>query len=78
MSSRVNADGIRNAVDAYMAEEVRPHHPKARADYGRLKVGYEIPVTREFYRYTPPRPVAVIDAEIDALEREIQALLRNQ
>ena len=39
------------------------------------KVGYEIPFTRHFYIFTPPRPLAEIDAEIKQLEAEIQSLL---
>ena len=39
------------------------------------KIGYEIPLTRHFYKYVPPRPLEEIDAEIKALEDEIQRLL---
>jgi len=49
----------------------------AWVDHGKTKIGYEIPVTRHFYRYLPPRPLEQIDAEIRALEEEIQALLRE-
>ena len=49
--------------------------PDAWADHDKSRVGYEIPLTRHFYRYTPPRPLAEIDAEIKALEAEIQRLL---
>jgi type I restriction enzyme M protein len=62
-------------VDAYVAREVLPHVPDAWVDHGKTKVGYEIPLTRYFYRYTPPRPLAEIDAELDAVEREIQQVL---
>ena len=41
----------------------------------KTKIGYEIPLTRHFYTYTPPRPLHEIDAEIKRLEAEIQALL---
>ena len=41
----------------------------------RTKIGYEIPLTRHFYKYVPPRPLEEIDAEIKALEDEIQRLL---
>jgi type I restriction enzyme M protein len=44
-------------------------------DHDKTKIGYEIPVTRHFYRYVPPRPLAEIDAEIKELEAEIQRLL---
>ncbi len=63
------------AVDAYIGTEVLPWVPDAWVDHSKTKIGYEIPLTRHFYNYTPPRPVAEIDAEIKALEAEIRALL---
>ena len=44
-------------------------------DHTKTKIGYEIPFTRHFYVYKPPRPLAEIDAELKALEAEIQVLL---
>jgi type I restriction enzyme M protein len=63
------------AVNDYMREEVLPYVPDAWVDYARTKIGYEIPLTRHFYKYVPPRPLEEIDAEIKALEDEIQRLL---
>ena len=60
-----------------MAREVLPHVPEAWVDEAKTNIGYEIPFTRHFYRYVPPRPVAEIDAEIDAVEAEIQQVLRE-
>jgi type I restriction enzyme M protein len=65
------------AVRAYMAAEVLPYVPDAWVDHSRTKIGYEIPLTRRFYKYVPPRPLAEIDAEIKALETDIQELLRE-
>jgi type I restriction enzyme M protein len=65
----------RSAVDDYMRDEVAPYVPDAWVDHERTKIGYEIPLTRHFYRYVPPRPLKDIDAEIKALEDEIQRLL---
>jgi len=62
-------------IDAYFAREVTPHVPDAWIDYDKTKVGYEIPLTRHFYVYTPPRPLAEIDAELRELESQIQKLL---
>jgi len=62
-------------IDAYLAREVLPHVPDAWLDDSKTKVGYEIPFTRHFYKYVPPRPLAEIDAEIKQLEAEIQHLL---
>jgi len=62
-------------IDAYFAREVTLHVPDAWIDYDKTKVGYEIPFTRHFYVYTPPRPLAEIDAELRDLEAQIQKLL---
>jgi type I restriction enzyme M protein len=62
-------------IDEYFQREVIPHVPDAWIDYDKTKVGYEIPFTRHFYVYTPPRPLAEIDAELRELEEQIQKLL---
>lgn len=62
-------------IDEYFAREVTPHVPDAWIDRTKTKVGYEIPFTRHFYVYTPPRPLAEIDAELRDLESQIQKLL---
>ena len=62
-------------VNAYFAREILPHVPDAWIDHGKTKVGYEIPFTRHFYVYTPPRPLEEIDAELRNLEAQIQKLL---
>ena len=74
-TDRLGSQPYRATVDAYMAAEVLPYVPDARVDHSKTKVGYEIPLIRQFYRYVPPRPLAEIDAEIKALEDEIQRLL---
>jgi type I restriction enzyme M protein len=43
----------------------------------KTKIGYEIPLTRHFYRYVPPRPIQEIDAELKVLEAEVQRLLNE-
>jgi type I restriction enzyme M protein len=58
-----------------MRDEVLPYVPDAWVDGDRTKIGYEIPLTRYFYRYMPPRPLDEIDAEIKALESQIQGLI---
>jgi type I restriction enzyme M protein len=71
-------------IDEYLAREVLRHIPDAwiaeakdpiTGEKVRAKIGYEIPFTRHFYTYTPPRPLAEIDAELRSLESEIQALI---
>lgn len=62
-------------IEEYFKREVIPHVPDAWIDHDKTKVGYEIPFTRHFYVYTPPRPLAEIDAELRELEAQIQKLL---
>ncbi len=62
-------------VDDYMAREVLPHVPDAWVDTSKTKIGYEIPLNRHFYLYEPPRPLGVIKADLQELEREIAGLL---
>ena len=74
-TTRFTSDEYRQAVKEYLATEVLPHVTDAWVDLTKTRVGYEIPLTRLFYRYIPPRPLAEIDAEIKRLEGEIQELL---
>jgi type I restriction enzyme M protein len=76
-TGRLASIEYRSAVDDYMAQEVLPYVPDAWVDHTKTKIGYEVPLTRHFYKYVPPRPLAEIDAEIKALEAEIQDLLRE-
>lgn len=65
----------RTAVDDYLHDEVMPYVPDAWVDHEKTKVGYEVPLTRHFYKFVSPRPLKEIDAEIMALEEEIRRLL---
>ncbi len=66
---------LKEDIEAYFRREVLPHVPDAWIDRSKTKVGYEIPFNRYFYRYTPPRPLEEIDAELQQLGREIMELL---
>ena len=61
-------------IDEYVAREVLPYVPDAWVDHAKTKVGYEIPFTRHFYEYVPPRPLEEIDADVKELIAEIQEL----
>lgn len=76
-AKRLASVEYRSTVDEYMTSEVLPYVLDAWVDHEKTKIGYEIPLTRHFYKYVPPRPLAEIDAEIKALESEIQELLRE-
>jgi type I restriction enzyme M protein len=62
-------------VRSYFERKVKPHAPDAWIDPDKTKVGYEIPFNRHFYVFEPPRPLAVIDAELRQVTGRIQALL---
>ena len=64
-------------IDAYFEREVLPHVADAWIDRSRNKVGYEINFNRHFYRYTPPRPLEEIDADLKSAEKKIIQLLRE-
>ena len=79
---------LKEDIAAYFDREVGPHVPDAWiagieirggkaviVDESKVRVGYEIPVTRQFYKYTPLRPLGQIEKEIRQLEGEIQGLL---
>ena len=71
-------DTARDAtIKAYVEAEVLPHVPDAWVDTKKTKVGYEIPFTRHFYKYVPPRPLAEIDADLEKQVAKIMELLRE-
>jgi len=64
-------------VDVYFKREVLPYAPDSWIDESKEKIGYEIPFTRHFYKYVPPRLLEEIDVELNVLVAEIQTLLRE-
>ena len=68
---------LKDDIEVYFEREVRPHVPDAWMDRSKDKVGYEINFNRHFYKYRPPRPLEVIDAELKEAEEEIMRLLRE-
>ncbi|WP_421913532.1 type I restriction-modification system subunit M [Mesorhizobium sp.] len=68
---------LKEDIDAYFKREVMPHVPDAWMDRSKDKVGYEINFNRHFYKFTPPRKLAEIDADLKKAEDEILRLLRE-
>ncbi len=62
-------------IDAYIAREIEPHVEYFWIDRSKDKIGYEIPFTRHFYKYVPPRSLEEIDADLNMLIGEINVLL---
>lgn len=62
-------------IEEYFAREVLPHVPEAWIDHDKTRIGYEIPFTRHFYRYIPPRDLSEIKADLQILVQDITKLL---
>jgi type I restriction enzyme M protein len=62
-------------IEAYMQKNVYPYAPDAWVDAKASKIGYEIPFTREFYKYVSPRKSEDIFAHLQELEKEETALM---
>lgn len=61
--------------DDFLEANVRPYAPDFWYDESETKIGYEIPFTREFYRYTAPRPATEIFEHFRALGEREQELM---
>lgn len=76
---------IREDVEDYMAREVLPHVPDAKAFFEedmtaktpKMKTGAEIPFTRYFYQYEAPRPSEELAEEFLALEEMVSEKVKD-
>ncbi|HBU06942.1 MAG TPA: restriction endonuclease subunit M [Candidatus Magasanikbacteria bacterium] len=59
-------------ADAWIDETKKDHKDKQVGI-----VGYEIPLTRHFYKYEPPRKLEEIEGEIEEVENELLTLLKS-
>ena len=66
---------LKDDVNRYFEREVLPHVPDAWLDRTKDRVGYEINFNRYFYKYTPPRPLKDIDADLKQAEDMILRLV---
>ncbi|MBM4287537.1 MAG: SAM-dependent DNA methyltransferase [Deltaproteobacteria bacterium] len=66
---------LKEDVSEYLRREVLPHVPDAWVDHAKTRVGYEINFNRYFYQYTPPRPLAEIEADLRSIEQDIAGML---
>jgi type I restriction enzyme M protein len=80
-----DAQGVPASVRTFFEREVIPHVPDAWIDTNRRDakdglvglIGYEINFNRYFYKYTSPRPLKEIEADIKRLEGEIMEMLQD-
>jgi len=77
MSSDQQQSAVANLAEEHLRNEVLPFAPDAWINHQKTKIGFEIPFTRQFYIYTPPRNVEVIRSELLDLEKEIEKLMKE-
>lgn len=76
-SSKRDTESIpwKEDVEAYMKKNVYPYAPDAWIDEKKTRIGYEIPFTREFYKYVPPRKSDEIFASLQELDKQEAELM---
>ena len=63
--------------EEYLANNVAPYAPDYHVDEEKTRIGYEIPFTREFYRYTPLKPSSEIFQTLKELEQKESELMES-
>ena len=77
MTISEQTESIKKLAEDHLLQEINPFVPDAWVDHSKTKFGYEIPFTRQFYTYTPPRPVDEIRSEVEMLEQQIRELMKE-
>ena len=61
----------------YLEKNVAPYAPDYHVDEEKTRIGYEIPFTREFYRYTPLKPSSEIFQVLKELEQKESEMMES-
>ena len=64
-------------IKTYFKREVLPQVADAWIDEDKTKVGFEIPFSRQFYVFEPPRPLDEIDADLKLVTERITAMIEE-
>lgn len=68
---------LKENIEEYFKREVLPHLPNAWYDKNNIVRGYEIPFTRFFYEYVPPRALREIESDLSIIQKEILELMKD-
>jgi type I restriction enzyme M protein len=68
---------LKDDIDGYLEREILPYVPDVWLDRTKDKVGYEINFNRHLYKFTTPRPLEDIDAELKQAEDNILKLVNE-
>ena len=66
---------LKQEIVDHVRENVLRHVADAWADRSNIRSAYEINFNRHFYKYTPPRPLAEIDADLLQVTDRIKAMI---
>lgn len=66
---------LKEDILTYFEHEVLPDVPDAWIDKSKTKIGYEIPITRYFYKFTEPEKSEEIEGRIQNIETSILSSL---
>lgn len=64
-------------IDAFMENEVKPYAPDAYVDPAKTQIGYEISLTKYFYKPVQLRPMKEILASLQELEKESEGVMNE-
>lgn len=67
---------LKEDIEEYFEREVRPYNSEAWIDESRTRMGYEIPFTRHFYKYSPPEKTEVLEKKLFKIERDLAESLK--
>ncbi len=68
---------LQEDINTFFKENVLPYNSSAWMDRSKDKIGYEIPFTRLFYKFIPPKASSDIFTEIKQLEEEETLLMKE-
>ncbi|MCX6163251.1 MAG: class I SAM-dependent DNA methyltransferase [Ignavibacteriae bacterium] len=68
---------LKEDVEKYFKREVLPHLPDAYIYHNKTKIGYEINITKYFYKYKPLRSLEEIRKDILSLEEETVDMIKK-
>ena len=63
--------------DEYLQKNVAPYMPGFVIDEKKTRIGYEIPFTREFYKYTPLKSSSELFQQLKELEQQESELMEK-
>jgi type I restriction enzyme M protein len=68
---------LAESIELYFNREVLPHAPDAWIEKEKTKIGYEIPFSRHFYVFEPPRSLTEIDGDLKQVTGRILKMIEG-